>query len=301
MSRRRYRVAIVGCGKIAGGYDAPRSRSRGKIRTHIKAYLADPIFEVVAACDSDARALGHFCSEWGIPGAYRNLQTMLVRERPDVVSVCVPTRAHKRVLETVARHRPKLVFAEKPFTGSVRDARSVLKKLKARKIAVAVNYLRRWCPNHRRLKAIIDSGRLGRLRSLDAAYSGNLLNIGSHLIDLILYLAGEIQVVRGEEVILKGGARGYVQRVKQDRFSLQLLFDRGLVRIARYGYQGECVAWRGKRVQRLFRFSHPSRGIDSAMKHAVGNLADHLSRRIPLASTGDDAVRTLKICGSLRP
>ena len=304
--RKQYRVAIVGCGKIAGGYDMPHSRSRGKIRTHIKAYRANPRFEVVAACDQSLATVRRFCRHWSIPAAYRDLATMLMCEKPDAVSVCVPTAAHREVLETIARNPVRLVFAEKPFTESARDAKLVLEKLKAKKISVAANYLRRWCPNHRKIKSIIDSGRLGKLRSFDAVYHGSLSNIGSHLIDLVFFLAGEIKAVRakrggrGGELFLKGGVSGFLEQSPRDRFVLELLFDHGLVRIARYGYEGECLVWRGKGIRVLQRFSAPTQGIDSAMKHAVANLGEHLARGAALFSDGRGALRVLSVCDALR-
>ena len=300
MPKRRYRVAIVGCGKIAGGYDIPRSKSRGKVRTHVKAYRSDRRFEVVAVCDQNLSKARRFCRHWKIPAAYRNLEAMLLRERPDVVSVCAPTAAHRTILESIARRRVRLVFAEKPFTANVRDARIALRKLKAARVAVAVNYLRRWCPNHQRIKQIIESGRLGRLRSLDAVYSGDLMNIGSHLIDLIRYLAGEITSVCGEQLTLKNGAAGFLEHSDRDRFVLELLFEHGLVRIIRYGYAGECLVWRGKKAKVLFQFRPPGRGIDSAMKHAVGNVGDHLSRSARILSDGRNALGVLAVCEALR-
>jgi len=294
--KRRCRVAIVGCGKIAGGYDEPRSRSRGKIRTHIKAYLSDRRFSVVAVCDQSLSRARSFCRHWGIAAAYRDLEAMLQRERPDVVSVCVPTAAHRKVLEIIARHPVKLVFAEKPFTESAREAKAVLKKLTARRIAVAVNYLRRWCPNHQQLARIIRSGRLGRLRSFDAIYGGDPMNIGSHLIDLIQWLAGPIARAREGRIELGNGVTGWLERAPRDAFALAMLFDRGFIRIARYGYEGECLVWHGKRAKVLFRFLAPARGIDSAMKHAAANLLGHLQRRQALASTGRGAISVLKVC-----
>lgn len=287
----------------------PRSRSRGKVRTHIKAYLADRRFHVVAACDSNSSRLKRFCAHWKIPSAYKNLESMLATELPDVVSVCTPTSTHLRVLGQISRHPVRCVFAEKPFTASFRDAESVLKKFRARKISVAVNYLRRWCPNHRKLKQIIDSGRLGRLRTFDAIYTGDLENIGSHLIDLVNFLAGTIVSVRGMtggktgELTLQSGVTGYLEHSRQNQFELQLLFDRGLIQICEYGYKGECQAWRrvGQKAAAkvLFRFSNSSRGIDSAMKHAVGNIGDHLLRGSPLSSGGKGAVKVLAVCSAL--
>ena len=299
-SKKKIRVAIVGCGKIAGGYDESRSRSRGKIRTHVKAYLSDRRFEVVAVCDQSLAKARRFCRRWKIPAAYRDLEAMLAREQPDVVSVCVPTSAHREVIETIARHPVRLVFAEKPLTGSVRDANKVLRHLKQRKISVAVNYLRRWCPNHGKIKVIIDSGKLGRLRSFDGLYQGSLAHIGSHLIDLISWLAGPIRLVRGEEVVLKSGVTGYVEHGSRDAFVLELLFERGLVRLSRYGYSGECVLWSGSKPKTLYRFKAPSGGIDFAMKHAVANIGDHLTRRASLASAADGAVRTLRVIEAFR-
>jgi hypothetical protein len=117
---------------------------------------------------------------------------------------------------------------------------------------------------------------------------------------LILFLGGEIVSVRGRELKLKGGIIGYLERSPKDRFALELLFDRGLIRIERYGYEGECVIWNGRKARVLFRFAPAVKGIDSAMKHAIGNLGDHLSRRAALGSDGRSAVKVLKVIEALQ-
>jgi predicted dehydrogenase len=309
MTRRRLRAVIVGCGKIAGGYDM--RNSRGKIRTHIKAYRADRRFEVVAACDQSAAKVKAFCRHWKVPRAYTKLNTMLAVEKPDVVSVCTPTRTHAKLLAVIARHRVRCVFAEKPLTDDPRKARRIVELYRRRKIALAVNYLRRWCPNHRRIQQIISSGRLGKISSVDAYYSGDLLNIGAHLIDLIIMLVGRVIGVQARrsgregELFLEAGAVATLERGKVDDFVLELLFDRGFIKIAQYGYAGTCRSWkqRNRRPPKILTILeiNPNRpGIDTAMRHAVKNIGDAVLRGEPLGCDGQCATATWEVMEALR-
>ena len=65
MTEGPWRIGIVGCGRLAGGWDHPREN--GLVTTHAQAYDNHPGFELVAAVDPDAGALRRFQQAWTVP------------------------------------------------------------------------------------------------------------------------------------------------------------------------------------------------------------------------------------------
>ncbi len=73
---------------------------------------------VSAICDLDEDRARTLAEQYGIPNVYTDWQQMLARERPDVVSVCLPNVLHHKItvgaLEAGAH-----VLCEKPLATSV--------------------------------------------------------------------------------------------------------------------------------------------------------------------------------------
>ena len=75
------RVAIVGTGNIA------RVHARTLAAVAAQTGQAAPL---VAVMDADERQLKSFGTEFGVRGAYRDLDDLLSHGRPDLVHVCTP-------------------------------------------------------------------------------------------------------------------------------------------------------------------------------------------------------------------
>jgi predicted dehydrogenase len=111
----------------------------------------------------------------------------------------------------------KHVLCEKPMALSIAQCREMIEACRARNARLMVAYYRRFWPLLRAMKGLIDDGRLGEVISarvavtgdierdpksilqwkLDPALSGGgfLLDVGSHRIELLLYLLGEVTSV----------------------------------------------------------------------------------------------------------
>lgn len=93
-------VAIVGTGGIS--------------RAHADAVCSlDDRARLVAAVDVDAERLAGFGERFGVPRLYTDLDTMLERENPDVVSLCTPPGLHKDQA-LACLERGLVVLSEKP-------------------------------------------------------------------------------------------------------------------------------------------------------------------------------------------
>jgi predicted dehydrogenase len=156
VSGMQTRIAIVGTGNIARVHvRALASLSRGKARN-----AGGPAATIVAAMDTDDSQLGPFCAQFGIPGAYGELDGMLSRAWPDLVHICTPPAAHYPVALDCLRAGVS-VLAEKPPAISLREF-DELTAAGGGPPWFATVFQHRFGSGQRRLKALAASGVLGR-------------------------------------------------------------------------------------------------------------------------------------------
>ncbi|MBU0953688.1 MAG: Gfo/Idh/MocA family oxidoreductase [Nanoarchaeota archaeon] len=97
--------------------------------------------------------------------AYETLSELLKHERVDAVSVCVPTSFHFDVaMEVIAAGIPLLI--EKPITATIEQAKKVVAAANERGVLLMVGHIERFNPGVQKLKALIVSGKLGKITSL---------------------------------------------------------------------------------------------------------------------------------------
>ena len=88
----------------------------------------------------------------------------------------------------------KAFFCEKPITDSIEDTKFIVNKINEKNIPFAVGYLRRWNKSINEIKNELDNEEWGKIRSVVGIYSKGVLNNGSHLIDTIGYLLGDLRI-----------------------------------------------------------------------------------------------------------
>ena len=311
-----FNVLIVGCGAIAGGYDAdPNSAD---ILTHAKAYSLHSGFKIVACVEPDAVKRRAFQERWNVPNGFARLD--LVDVPFDVVSVCVPTELHADVLRAVLERKPKLVFAEKPLTDHLGTSQELVQAYTRAGVSLCVNHLRRWAPGIAELKAEIAQGVWGDFQGGTALYTKGLLNNGSHLLDILGFLLGPLQAVahlrdaddgrdtdptsdvivaaEGEHILLKSlDSRAFTV------FEIDLLFTGGRVTLTESSFTilSRSVEPSAKFAGYLMLAAgHPeSTRLGQAMLGAVDNIYRHLDTHDVLASDGESALDAHRLCAVL--
>jgi len=193
------KAAVVGAGWIATHAHLPGHKKAG-------AKLAG-LADVVPGL---AEKVG---AEFGVARSYTDWREMLAREKPDVVSVCVPNVFHHEVV-SAALEAGAHVLCEKPLATSVAQAEAMFAAAKkaGRHLMVAQNL--RFRPVNERIKALIDAGEFGRIYHADAFYirrlgiptwgsftqskfsfGGSMLDIGVHVIDCALWFMGSPRAI----------------------------------------------------------------------------------------------------------
>jgi len=294
-------AAIVGLGRIGQGYDY--DAAGGGERTHASAFAAHAGFQLVAGVDPDPAPRARFEAKFRRP-TYADVAGLLARHRPHVVAIGVPTAQHAEVFHEVMAGTPRAVLCEKPIAASVQDAKAMVAAAERHGCALAVNYIRRFDPGVAALKRAVDAGEVGAVYKASVWYSKGLLNNGSHFVDLLRLLLGE---VTSTELIDRG--RDLDGDAEPD-FRLRF----GDVSVTVLAAREECVpagemtlmatagtiryAERGARIE-LVGPDGVARRIPSELAryqwHVAAALHRHLTEAAPLASDGRGAIATLTV------
>lgn len=317
-----YRVLIIGCGAIAGGYDSGRAGDAPPL-THAGAFSRDARFKIVACVDPDEVARTAFAERWGI--AHRGAAVDELEARPggfDVVSICSPTAFHAEHLAAALALKPRLIFCEKPLAGDVETARNLVDRCRGEGVALAVNYTRRWAPDLLALAAEIRSGKWGAPISAVGWYTKGVVHNGGHLADLLGMMLGELTFIcAGKPVfdfwdddptvpaLLRSADGANVHLAAGDtraftQFELVLTCEQGEIAVRDGGFRIETrkvqdsATFTGYRV--LGERESVAGRYDEAMACAVANIADHLDHAKPLASTGANALAAQRLCEVIR-
>jgi len=161
--------------------------------------------EVVGLVDLQEAAAQKRREEYGLGGAVTgsSLTDVLDRTCPDVVFDCTVPEAHVNVTLEALR-RGCHVLGEKPLADSMENARRAVEAAKVADRIYAVIQNRRYDPRVRRLRALIESGVLGPLTTLNSdfyigAHFGGfrdrmehvlLLDMAIHTFDMARFLSG---------------------------------------------------------------------------------------------------------------
>jgi predicted dehydrogenase len=145
-------------------------------------------------------------AEFGVPG-YTDLDEMLDRERPDLVSVCLPNMGHfEPTLRLIEAGFPLLV--EKPLVFDLTEADTLLAEAARRDLFFAINFNHRYARPMRLAAEAIGAGGLGRLTFATWRFGGepgtsshpyaNLIETQCHGFDLLEHLCGPIASVMAQ-------------------------------------------------------------------------------------------------------
>jgi len=315
-------VLIIGCGNIAGRFDRNRLPTDLPF-THAGAYHRDRRFQISGCVEPNDLVRAEFMEFWDVPLGLRVIDEVLNCDRQfDVVSICSPTPCHAHDLEIAIHLKPKLIFCEKPVTSSFMKTEKLVRECQKANIRLAVNYTRRWDRSVAQLQIDIQNGQWGELRSVIGCYNKGLLNNGSHLLDLLNFLLGEMSIIKiGKPIhdffdydptvsmwletedncpihIVTGHAQDYSLFEIQFIFSTGILImeDGGMFWRSRQAVDSETFkGYRmlGDSVKNIGDYSH-------AMTQAVDNIYRAITQGDRLTSTGETALVTQSMCEQIK-
>lgn len=160
---------------------------------------------MVAVCGRSEHSARTLADEFGIPRVAASLDDLLAMDDVDAVIVATPNAAHAPVA-IAAAEKGRHVLCEKPMARTAAEARAMFEASEAAGTLLMVGLVRRFEERCRVAREIIESGALGDIYAVHAAYvrrdgqpggwfathdssgGGSLIDIGIHSLDLALHL-----------------------------------------------------------------------------------------------------------------
>ena len=193
---KTYRAAVIGCSRMGAFIDneVPDYQAIKLPYSHAAGYFAEERTDLVACSDLRPQVMEHFGERYNVPKAnqYTDYREMIEKENPDIVSVATQPEHRAEIVIYVAEHGAKAIYAEKAMASSMDEAAAMVSAVEQNNVAFNLGTNRRWENGFDKMKEIIDSGELGKLRTLIIYSNGTLFNSASHHLDLILRLNSDV-------------------------------------------------------------------------------------------------------------
>lgn len=184
----RLRAAVIGLGAMG--------------RHHVRVLDELPGVELVAVADMSEAAVSRI-TERALFAGYTDIVQMLDAEKPDLVSIVVPTSAHLSVA-LMAIERGIHCLVEKPIAGTIADAKAMIRAAEDAGVHLMVGHIERFNPAIIELKRRVEQ--VGTIFQVSARRVGPfpprigdvgvVIDLATHDIDAMRYvLDDEIQQV----------------------------------------------------------------------------------------------------------
>jgi 1,5-anhydro-D-fructose reductase (1,5-anhydro-D-mannitol-forming) len=317
---RTIRWGIIGCGDVT------------EIKSGPGFYKAEQS-TLVAVMRRDAALAQDYARRHGVPRWHDDADAIITAADIDAVYVATPPSTHKDFAVRCAR-AGKPVYVEKPMALNAGECAEMLAAAHANQVPLWVGYYRRALPRLLKVKALIDDGAVGTVRTvtvthrtalldpgagalpwrIDPAVSGGgfFFDLGCHTLDILDFLLGPIADARGFTANL-GGAYA-----AEDTVVAALAFASGVLGTGTWSFAADAdhelndIVGSAGRLQ--FSTYTPSpirltRGgsveefslADPPHVHQplIQTIVDELNGRGRCPSTGDSAARTARVMDAI--
>jgi len=173
--------------------------------------------KVVAVADTSKYILSKI-GKLGIP-TYSDYREMIKNNELDAITISLPNYLHKDCC-ILASERGCNILVEKPMARNLEEAKQIADQIRKTGIKLMVGMCHRFIPGCQELKKAIERGTLGQIQFASGLFfsgpfssggrrvsewifdpdktgGGALLDLGCHLIDLFIWLFGEVRSVNG--------------------------------------------------------------------------------------------------------
>ena len=313
--KAKYRVGMIGGGRMGTHY--------------ARAYVLNPMTEVVAVADTDIENRELFCHRFNVPG-YDSYEEMFKNESIDIAAPVLPVRANANAVIASARAGVKAIFCEKPLTATVADADRMVEECRSRGILFAAGLVGRNYPEYWAARRLIESGEIGEVQSMNI-YHGNEQG-GVHGVNMALHFAGNSDAdwvvgwVEGDPfgdteeefkriggyIRFSNGIEAFSHYKDTVKGGIEVIGSRGVFYHDDRGPHLLKVNGTGlKEIEGLFENTYSGgvvryddegwRRPTPGMKASVQKLVDSLEKGVGLQlTTGDDLRKSLEICIAMR-
>lgn len=291
-----FNVLILGAGQIAAGYDSPDST---EILTHAHAIIKHPDFNLLGFYDTNPLRAEEAALKWGV-------KTYDEPIKADVIVICTPDVYHLNSIHQAIALNPRFIVLEKPIADCFTNAEKIINVTKG--LPVQINFTRRFVNEFQTLASSIKN--YGSFITGTGLYGKGFIHNGSHMIDLLRLLLGEIKEIETLDEIndffpddgtktaiirLEQGGEFFIRGVNCNYytiFELDLCFEKARVKILDSGWNIQIYEtiqsekYTGYINLSLKESIHTEMG--NAMYNLYQNVFDNLTYRTQLLSAIED-------------
>ena len=174
--------------------------------------------ELVAVMRRNGGLAADYARRHDVPRWYDDADELINDPGVDAVYVATPPDSHKEYVVRVAQ-AGKPVYVEKPMARTTRECEDMIAACDEAGVGLFVAYYRRAMPRFATIKELLDSGRIGQLRSVSIrnerpgqiagtghdgwrvdpqiSGGGHFVDLGSHVLDLLDWLLGPVTHAAG--------------------------------------------------------------------------------------------------------
>jgi len=211
------KAAVIGVGSIG--------------QNHARVYREMEGCDLVGVVDASPQTAQKIGTRNNVP-FYTDYLKLIEEQKPDLVSVSVPTSMHFDVASKLIEQGIH-VLVEKPITSTVEQAEKLIALAKKKGVVLAVGHIERFNPAVMELRRRLREGMIGRIYKIHAQRvspyppriqdAGVVIDLASHDIDLMRYLMNE-DIVR-----VYGETLQSINSDREDMFNGVLRFKGGAV------------------------------------------------------------------------
>jgi len=289
------------------------------ISTHATAYSKNPRTSLDALCDLDTAKLKKYGKKYSITNLFVDVDELLEKMKPDVISICTHQDTHDEITLKAARSGVKGIFCEKPIASTVSSAKNMIKVCKEKNVVLMIDHQRRFDPLYANIKKMIDCGHLGIIRHSIFYYTAGIFNTGTHIIDLMRYFFGDVVWVTGRHssiessatdpnidgtLCFKNGVFGsiHVLNVRDCLiFEQDILGSKGRLRILHSGFEIEYYGidnskyFNGYREYEKMELPFEIPQERQYMVNGINHMLDCIEKKTEPVSSGTDGLKSLEI------
>jgi len=209
-------VPEVGIGIVGYGFMGRAHAYGYTVAPHIRTLPCRPRLRVISGRTADA--VEQAATRYGVEEWTTDWREVVTRDDVQIVDVCTPPGAHAEAVEAAAA-AGKAVLCEKPLGADYASAASAARAVSAAGVLNAIGFNYRRLPALALMKQLVDDGRVGEVRlwrglwltdefldpaipfdwRFERAVGGSTIaDLGAHLIDLALWMVGEIDEVSAQ-------------------------------------------------------------------------------------------------------
>ena len=216
---------IIGCGDVADHKIGP-------------AFNRVKDSELVAVMRRNAGKAKDFARRHKVPKYYSDVDALLRDDEINAVYIATPHYLHAEHTVKAAEYG-KHVLCEKPMAITIQECQKMINACETNKVKLMIAYYQRLQPAHQKIRELISQGAIGKIIMCKAqtgiwrypadwfgkkelSGGGVLMEVGTHIIDLLRFLLGEIVEVSAYTDVLLFGCS------VEDTSSLIVRFEDGV-------------------------------------------------------------------------